>query len=81
MSLRKHLPRHRPRLVCKRSPEEQAGLISGNIILAFGTNSIAGIDELHRLLSADVANRPIPLIVLRGIERRYLSIVPLSKEN
>jgi len=67
--------------VYKGSPGEQAGLISGDIILAFGTNSIAGIDELHRLLTADVANRPIPLIVLRGIERRYLSIVPLSKES
>jgi S1-C subfamily serine protease len=67
--------------VYKGSPGEQARLISGDIILAFGTNSIAGIDELHRLLTADVANRPTPLIVLRGVERRYLSIVPLSKEN
>jgi S1-C subfamily serine protease len=67
--------------VYKGSPGEQAGLIPGDIILAFGTNSIAGIDELHRLLTADVANRPMPLIVLRGTERRYLSIVPLSKEN
>ena len=67
--------------VNKGSPGEQAGLISGDIILAFGSNSIAGIDELHRLLTADVANRSTPLIILRGIERRYLSIVPLSKEN
>jgi S1-C subfamily serine protease len=67
--------------VYKGSPGEQAGLISGDIILAFGTNSIAGIDELHRLLTADVANRSTPLIVLRGLERRYLSIVPLSKED
>jgi S1-C subfamily serine protease len=67
--------------VYKGSPGEQAGLISGDIILAFGTNSIAGIDELHRLLTADVANRQMPLIVLRGTERRYLSIVSLSKEN
>ena len=67
--------------VYKDSPGELAGLIPGDIILAFGTNSIAGIDELHRLLSADAANRPTPLVVLRGIERRYLSIVPVSKEN
>jgi S1-C subfamily serine protease len=67
--------------VYKGSPGEQAGLISGDLILAFGTNSIAGIDELHRLLTADVANRSTPLIVLRGIERRYLSIVPLSNED
>ena len=67
--------------VYKGSPGEQAGLISGDIILGFGANSIAGIDELHRLLTAEVANLPTPLIVLRGIERRYLSIVPLSKEN
>jgi hypothetical protein len=32
-------------------------------------------------LTADAANRPTHLIVLRGIERRYLSIVPLSREN
>jgi hypothetical protein len=32
------------------------------------------MDELHRLLPADVANRPTPLIVLRGtpISRRGL---------
>jgi S1-C subfamily serine protease len=67
--------------VYKGSPGEQAGLISGDIILAFGTNNIAGIDELHRLLTVDVANRPTPLIVLREIERHYLLIVPLSKES
>jgi S1-C subfamily serine protease len=67
--------------VYKGSPGEQAGLISGDIILAFGANSIAGIDDLHRLLTAEVANQSTPLIVLNGIERRHLSIVPLSKEN
>jgi S1-C subfamily serine protease len=67
--------------VYKGSPAEQAGIHSGDIILSFGTNSIAGIDELHRLLTAEVANRSVPIILLRGIERKYLSVIPLSKEN
>jgi len=67
--------------IYKDSPAEQAGVRPGDIILSFGTTSIAGIDELHRLLTSDTSNRSVPLIVLRGIERHYLSIVPLAKES
>lgn len=67
--------------VYKGSPAEQAGIRSGDILLSFGTSSIAGIDALHRLLTAEAANRSVPIIVLRGIERHSLSIVPLAKEG
>jgi S1-C subfamily serine protease len=63
------------------SPAEKAGLLSGDIIVSFGEQSTAGIDELHRLLTADAANKTISLVVLRGVEKRSLKIVPLPKEG
>jgi S1-C subfamily serine protease len=38
------------------SPAWKAGLIPGDIIASFGDRHTAGIDELHRLLTADSAN-------------------------
>ena len=49
--------------------------------MAFGAKNIAGIDELHRLLTAEAANQSTTLIILRGVERRELQIVPLPKES
>jgi S1-C subfamily serine protease len=63
------------------SPAANAGLVAGDIIVSFGDESTAGIDELHRLLTADAANKPEIMAVLRGIERKLLRIVPISKEN
>jgi S1-C subfamily serine protease len=63
------------------SPAWKAGLIPGDIIASFGDRHTAGIDELHRLLTADSANRSNTLVVLRGMELRVLKIVPLAKES
>ena len=65
----------------KSSPAEQAGLQSGDIIVAFGATPIAGIDELHRLLTAETANRATNLTILRGVERKQLRVTPLAKED
>jgi S1-C subfamily serine protease len=67
--------------VQKGSPAAQAGIESGDIIVAFGAKNIAGIDELHRLLTADAANRLTTLTILRGVERRQLRVIPLPKED
>ena len=67
--------------VYPESPAAQAGLVSGDIIVAFGEKNTGGIDELHRLLTADVANQSTILTILRGVERRDLRIVPLPKEG
>ncbi len=39
--------------VYPESPAAQAGLLSGDIIVAFATKNIAGIDQLHRLFCAE----------------------------
>jgi S1-C subfamily serine protease len=63
------------------SPAEKSGLISGDIIVSFGDQNTAGIDELHRLLTAEAANKSTSLVVLRGVERKVLKIIPLPKEG
>lgn len=63
------------------SPADKAGLTAGDIIVSFGDQSTGGIDELHRMLTAEAANKSSMLVVLRGVERKVLEIVPLSKEG
>jgi S1-C subfamily serine protease len=67
--------------VYTESPAAHAGLAPGDIIVSFGNTNTAGVDELHRLLTANAANKPETMVVLRGTERKLLTIVPISKEN
>jgi len=60
----------------KGSPGETAGLREGDIIVAFAGEPIGGIDDLHRLLTAERAGVPAPIVVLRQGLRRQLVIVP-----
>jgi S1-C subfamily serine protease len=62
-------------------PASKGGLASGDIIVSFGEDNTGGIDELHRFLTADAANQSIPVVILRGVEKRVLRIVPLPKEG
>ena len=63
------------------SPAARAGLMPGDIIVSFGDQGTAGIDDLHRLLTAEAANKSITLSAVRGSERKYMKIVPLPKEG
>jgi S1-C subfamily serine protease len=58
------------------SPASQAGLKKGDLIVAFGKTSIAGVDDLHRVLTAERIGVPISMSVLRGGESRTLTVVP-----
>jgi S1-C subfamily serine protease len=59
-----------------KSPAAAAGLLDGDIILAFSGEPVTGIDDLHRLLSADGIGRAATVAILRGLERRHITIVP-----
>ena len=58
------------------SPAHRAGLHEGDMIVGFAGEPIAGIDDLHRLLTGDKAGTRSHLSVLRGTERLVLQIVP-----
>jgi S1-C subfamily serine protease len=58
------------------SPAMRAGLRKGDIIVGFGGTNIAGIDELHKLLTEETVGTAFPLLVLRGAEKLFVNIVP-----
>jgi len=60
----------------KPSPADTAGLREGDIILAFAGTPVAGVDDLHRLLTDDRIGAPAPVVILRRGARRQLTIVP-----
>jgi S1-C subfamily serine protease len=58
------------------SPAERGGLRRGDMILALDGKDVAGVDDLHRLLTADAVGRASALTVQRGRERVELSVTP-----
>jgi S1-C subfamily serine protease len=58
------------------SPAQRTGLREGDVIVALDGHAVAGVDDLHRVLSDVRAGAQAELTVLRGTERIRLSIVP-----
>ena len=58
------------------SPAERAGLRDGDVIVALDGQAVAGVDDLHRVLSDVRAGGRSELTVLRGTDRRQIGIVP-----
>ncbi|MEY2410251.1 MAG: hypothetical protein QOF48_2921 [Verrucomicrobiota bacterium] len=58
------------------SPASRAGLREGDLIVEFGGQAIAGIDDLHKQLTGDRAGLRLPLRVIRHTENLKLEIVP-----
>jgi len=58
------------------SPGARAGIRDGDLIVGFGGKPVAGIDDLHKLLTEDQAGRESTLIVVRGSERLALAVTP-----
>ncbi len=59
------------------SPALVAGLRQGDVIVGFGDEPVAGVDELHRLLTEERIGVPARAMVLRGAELVGLVIVPV----
>jgi S1-C subfamily serine protease len=62
----------------ERSPAARAGLRAGDLIVAFDGRPVAGIDDLHRLLTDARVGVPSRLGVLRGAARLDLQLVPAA---
>jgi len=60
------------------SPAQKAGLRNGDIVVGFQGEPVSGIDDLHRLLTEDKVGASSPLTILRGAEKRVLTVVPLE---
>ena len=61
------------------SPAGKAGLRDGDIIVSFAGERVSGIDELHRLLSAERVGKRSPLVALRGVHLLELTVTPTHR--
>ena len=60
----------------KNSPARRAGLQEGDVIVAYDGNEVVGIDDLHKLLTEERVGVSSALTIIRGHEKRVLSVVP-----
>lgn len=58
------------------SPARKAGLLEGDIIVGFDDHPIAGIDDLHRLLTDERIGQASSLVVIRRTEKLILGVIP-----
>ena len=64
------------------SPARRAGLMEGDLIVRYDDRPVAGIDDLHKLLTEKQVGQPAALTILRRTELMTLSVIPEeSKPN
>jgi S1-C subfamily serine protease len=63
------------------SPARNAGLREGDVIIGFDDHPVAGIDDLHKLLSEDRIANKSSLVVIRGTEMLRLEVVPRESQK
>jgi S1-C subfamily serine protease len=63
------------------SPASRAGLSEGDVVIGFNRQTIAGIDDLHRLLTEERMGLKSPLEIIRRTERLTLEIIPEESKN
>jgi S1-C subfamily serine protease len=58
------------------SPAQRAGLSEGDVIVGFDGKPVAGIDDLHKVLTEEKVGVRTPLTIIRRSEKLVLDIVP-----
>lgn len=60
----------------KGSPAEQVGLREGDVVVGLAGEPVAGVDDLHRLLTGERIGAALALEALRGGEKLSLLVTP-----
>jgi S1-C subfamily serine protease len=63
------------------SPAGRAGVKDGDLIVGYGDKAIGSIDDLHRLLTEEQAGVPSQLTVIRGSDKKTLSVEPALRRQ
>ncbi|HZN43898.1 MAG TPA: PDZ domain-containing protein [Nitrospiraceae bacterium] len=63
------------------SPAARTGVRAGDVIISFGSQSVAAVDDLHRLLTLDRIGNRVPITVIRRTEKLVIEIVPVEKSS
>jgi S1-C subfamily serine protease len=60
----------------KNSPAQRAGFLEGDIITGFDDHPVAGIDDLHKMLTEEKVGVRAKLTILRRSEKLEIPITP-----
>jgi S1-C subfamily serine protease len=60
----------------KGGPADRAGILEGDIILEVDGTPMPGIDDLHRLLSAEISGETLTITILRRTEKLEVKVMP-----
>jgi S1-C subfamily serine protease len=63
------------------SAAERADLREGDVIVAYGEQPVAGIDDLHRLLTDEQVGISVPITVLRRWAKMVIDILPQESKS
>jgi S1-C subfamily serine protease len=61
------------------SPAARASLRVGDLVVGFGAEPVAAVDDLHRLLTWDRIDTVLPITVVRRGEKLVIEITPIEK--
>ena len=62
------------------SPAARAGVREGDLIVAYGEKTIAGVDDLHRMLTEEQAGVGATLTVIRDLKLQTLQVEPTLRQ-
>ena len=64
--------------IVRHSPADLSGLKEGDVIISLNDKPVAGVDDIHRLLTRETIGKNLPIVILRGWTMRLeKSIVPI----
>ena len=58
------------------SPASRAGVLEGDVLIALGESAVAGMDDLHRVLTEERIGASLPLMLLRRGRRVRCTVTP-----
>ena len=62
--------------VASDGPAAAAGILRGDVLVTFDHESITGVDDMHRMLTAERAGRSVPMRIVRQAALEKLVVVP-----
>jgi S1-C subfamily serine protease len=62
--------------VVSGGPAAAAGILRGDVLVTFDGESITGVDNMHRMLTAERAGRSVPMRIVRQAALEKLVVVP-----
>ncbi|HKT34138.1 MAG TPA: trypsin-like peptidase domain-containing protein [Nitrospira sp.] len=61
------------------SPAARAGLREGDVVVGFGSQPVAGVDDLYRALTWERIGKVVPLTIIRAGEKLAIEVNPVEK--